>query len=62
MDFSYLPGKQVLHDVCLTVEPGQMVAIVGGSGCGKTTLIKLLEGFYAADSGEIFVEAPRSPS
>lgn len=55
VDFSYLPGKQVLHDVCLTVEPGQMVAIVGGSGCGKTTLIKLLEGFYAADSGEIFV-------
>ena len=31
VDFSYLPGKQVLHDVCLTVEPGQMVAIVGGS-------------------------------
>lgn len=55
MDFSYLPGKQVLHDICLTVESGQMVAIVGGSGCGKTTLIKLLEGFYAADSGEIFV-------
>lgn len=55
VDFSYLPGKQVLHDICLTVEPGQMVAIVGGSGCGKTTLIKLLEGFYAADSGEIFV-------
>ena len=51
VDFSYLPGKQVLHDICLTVEPGQMVAIVGGSGCGKTTFIKLLEGFYAADSG-----------
>lgn len=55
VDFSYLPGKQVLHDICLTVEPGQMVAIVGGSGCGKTTLIKLLEGFYTADSGEILV-------
>ncbi|MGI6254801.1 MAG: ABC transporter ATP-binding protein [Acutalibacter sp.] len=55
VDFSYLPGKQVLHDICLTVQPGQMVAIVGGSGCGKTTLIKLLEGFYTADSGEIFV-------
>ncbi len=55
VDFSYLPGKPVLQDICLTVEPGQMVAIVGGSGCGKTTLIKLLEGFYTPDAGEIFL-------
>lgn len=55
VNFSYFPGSQVLHDICLTVEPGQMVALVGGSGCGKTTLIKLLEGFYTAESGEIFI-------
>ena len=61
VNFSYLPGNQVLHDICLTVEPGQMVALVGGSGCGKTTLIKLLEGFYTAESGEIFIgDAPIS--
>ena len=55
VDFSYLPGKPVLHDICLTVQPGQTVALVGGSGCGKTTLIKLLENFYAPDAGEILL-------
>lgn len=55
VDFSYLPGKPVLHDICLTVQPGQTVALVGGSGCGKTTLIKLLENFYTPDAGEILL-------
>lgn len=53
VDFSYLPGKQVLRDVTLTVEPGQKIALVGYNGSGKTTLVKLLLRLYDPDSGKI---------
>lgn len=53
VDFGYLPGKQVLKDVTLTVEPGQKIALVGYNGSGKTTLVKLILRLYDPDSGKI---------
>ena len=54
--FSYVPEKKLIEDFNLRVRPGQRVAIVGPTGCGKTTLINLLIRFYETDSGEIDVE------
>ena len=54
VNFSYVPGHQVIHDFCLTVEPGQKVALVGATGSGKTTLANLLMRFYDCD-GQILV-------
>ena len=46
-------GKPILHDVTLSVAPGEFVAILGSSGCGKTTLLRTIAGFQRAFSGEI---------
>ncbi len=54
--FSYDPAKPLIEDLNLTVKPGQRVAIVGPTGCGKTTLINLLMRFYDVDRGAIRVE------
>lgn len=54
--FSYQPDKKLIEDFNLKVEPGQRVAIVGPTGCGKTTIINLLMRFYDVDSGSIQVE------
>ena len=54
--FSYTPEKKLIEDFNLTVKPGQRVAIVGPTGCGKTTLINLLMRFYDVDKGSIRVE------
>ncbi len=54
--FSYTPEKKLIEDFNLTVRPGQRVAIVGPTGCGKTTLINLLMRFYDVDKGSIRVE------
>lgn len=54
--FSYVPDKRLIEDLSLTVRPGQRIAIVGPTGCGKTTLINLLMRFYDVDGGEIDVE------
>ena len=51
--FGYDSSKPVIHDFSCEVQPGQMVAIVGPTGAGKTTMVKLLMRFYDADSGEI---------
>ncbi len=56
VDFAYQPGRPVLRDFCLTAKPGQTVAIVGPTGCGKTTVINLLMRFYDADSGRITID------
>lgn len=53
--FSYEPGQKLIEDFNLHVEPGQRVAIVGPTGCGKTTLINLLMRFYDTVSGDILV-------
>ena len=53
--FSYTEGQKLIEDFCLSVRPGQRVAIVGPTGCGKTTLINLLMRFYETNSGEISV-------
>ena len=54
--FSYTPEKKLIEDFNLSVHPGQRVAIVGPTGCGKTTIINLLMRFYDVDSGAIEVE------
>lgn len=54
--FSYVPEVPLLKDVNLTVTPGQRVAIVGPTGCGKTTLINLLMRFYDVNKGTITVD------
>ena len=53
--FSYVPDTNLIEDFNLHVKPGQRVAIVGPTGCGKTTLINLLMRFYDANSGKITV-------
>ena len=55
VDFSYVPGKQVLSNFNLDVEPGQKIALVGATGSGKTTVVNLLMRFYPIDHGEILV-------
>ena len=54
--FGYTPDKTVIHDFSCTVEPGQTVAIVGPTGAGKSTLMKLLERFYDVDGGSLKVD------
>ncbi|HHV09478.1 MAG TPA: ABC transporter ATP-binding protein [Clostridiales bacterium] len=53
--FSYTPDRELIRDFNLNVKPGQKIAIVGPTGCGKTTLINLLMRFYDVDSGSILV-------
>ena len=53
--FSYVPQQKLIEDFNLHVEPGQRIAIVGPTGCGKTTLINLLMRFYDVNSGKIVV-------
>lgn len=54
--FSYVPERKLIEGFNLCVKPGQRIAIVGPTGCGKTTLINLLMRFYDVTSGEIAVE------
>ncbi len=54
--FSYVKDRPLIEDFNLEVQPGQRIAIVGPTGCGKTTLINLLMRFYDVDSGEIRVK------
>lgn len=56
VDFSYDPDKELIKDLNVSVMPGQRVAIVGPTGCGKTTLINLLMRFYDVDNGVIRVD------
>ena len=56
VDFSYTPDRKLIEDFNLLVEPGRRVAIVGPTGCGKTTIINLLMRFYDVNSGAIRVE------
>ena len=53
MDFSYLPGKPILKDVSISAPKGKMIAVVGPTGSGKTTIMNLINRFYDVDAGSI---------
>ncbi len=54
--FAYVPGRDVLHGIDLDIPPGQRLAVVGATGCGKSTLVQLLNRFYAPTAGRILVD------
>lgn len=54
--FGYTPDKTIIHDFSCEAQPGQTIAIVGPTGAGKTTLVKLLQRFYDVDDGSLRVE------
>jgi ATP-binding cassette subfamily B protein len=56
VSFGYRPGSKVLDDVSLDAEPGQMIALVGPTGAGKTTIVNLLTRFYEIDQGAIEID------
>ncbi|WP_039098302.1 ABC transporter ATP-binding protein [Latilactobacillus curvatus] len=56
VDFSYLLGKQILHDVNIEVDKGQMIALVGPTGSGKTTVMNLMNRFYDVDQGAVKID------
>ncbi|MBE6650012.1 MAG: ABC transporter ATP-binding protein [Ruminococcaceae bacterium] len=62
VDFSYNKNTKLIEDFNLSVAPGQRVAIVGPTGCGKTTLINLIMRFYDVDDGEITVDGKNTKS
>ena len=53
VDFSYIPGKRILHDVSVYANPGQKIAFVGSTGAGKTTITNLINRFYEIEGGLI---------
>jgi len=56
VNFSYVPGVPVLKEISLSVRPGQLIAFVGPTGAGKTTIANLLNRFYDVDDGAIFID------
>ena len=56
VNFAYSPGKPVLRDISFAAEGGEMTALVGPSGGGKTTIFSLLQGFWRPDTGSIFID------
>jgi len=56
VNFSYMPNKKLLQNITFTAKSGDVIAIVGKTGSGKTTLINLLMRFYDIDSGEILID------
>lgn len=56
VNFNYLPEKKVLHQIDLSIAPGQTIALVGRSGSGKSTLVSLLPRFYDEYTGDIFID------
>ena len=60
--FGYVPGKTIIHDLSFRAKPGRLIAIVGPTGAGKTTLINLLMRFYDPESGQILVDGKAADS
>jgi len=56
VSFSYEEGKEVLHNVSFTVNPGESIALVGPTGAGKSTIVNLISRFYNLDSGEVLID------
>src|SRR5205814_186215 len=54
--FSYVPGQILLEGIDLNIKHGEVIAIVGKNGCGKTSLLNLLPRFYDPDHGSIFID------
>ncbi|HSI49293.1 MAG TPA: ABC transporter ATP-binding protein [Ideonella sp.] len=54
--FGYDPSRRILNDVSLSFQRGQVTAILGGSGCGKTTLLRLIGGVHAVNSGKVMFD------
>ena len=53
VEFSYVEGKQILHDISMYAKPGQKIALVGATGAGKTTITNLINRFYDIEDGKI---------
>ncbi len=58
--FGYQPGKTIIQDFSVTIQPGQKIAIVGPTGAGKTTIVNLLMRFYELDEGQIRIDGIRT--
>lgn len=56
VSFSYIPGVEVIHDMCLDIEPGTSIAIVGETGSGKSTTVNLLCRFYEPSRGRVLID------
>lgn len=56
VDFSYEPKHKILRGISFTAEPGECIALVGSTGCGKSTIVNLISRFYDIDSGEIIID------
>jgi ATP-binding cassette subfamily B protein len=56
VDFAYDPGRPVLHGITFRAEPGQTVAVVGHTGCGKTTITNLIAKFYLPGAGQVLID------
>jgi ABC-type multidrug transport system fused ATPase/permease subunit len=56
VNFEYVPGQPVLKDISFEVQPGQTLALVGHTGCGKTTIVSLLNRFYDVTAGSITID------
>lgn len=56
VDFAYDPGRQILHDIDLVAEPGQVIALVGATGAGKTTIMNLLTNLYPLQHGRVLLD------
>src|SRR5215510_13729260 len=52
-------GRQILHEVSLSIEPGELIALVGGSGAGKTTLLEILAGLREPSTGQVVYDGVR---
>ena len=61
ISFSYVPGRPILHDVNLVVDPGERVALTAPSGRGKTTLCRVLSGYLRPDAGTVLVDGVELP-
>ena len=53
VDFSYVPGVPILHDVSLVAKPGQKIGLVGPTGAGKSTIINVITRYYDIQAGDI---------